>query len=180
MVLAPPWGMLSGRERPPTATNPYAARNDPRPPPIMVHDAATHTRPPLLRLGVAMLGSCLLGAVVAGWMASLRGGSVSLGALTLAATIPGVAVSLLLIAPRPAQPLHAWAMPVLAGGLVRAFVCLGVALAVVETTQVDKPVFLLTVLGVLLACLAIEVGSVLNMVHARGAAQAAPLEGARS
>jgi len=64
---------------------------------------------------------------------------------------------------------------------VRAMVTLLICLALVAATSVDKPVFMLTVLGVLLACLAMEVGVVLRMINPRGAeAQPASLEGARS
>jgi hypothetical protein len=147
----------------------------------MAIDAATPVRPPLLRLTLAMGGVCVLGAVIAGWLATTRDGSATLGALTLAATVPGLAASLLLLVSRPAQPAGTWAVPVLAGTMLRAMISLGVALAMITLMAIDKPVFLLTVLGVLLACLAIEVGVVLNMVHTRaGARGPATLEGARS
>jgi cytochrome bd-type quinol oxidase subunit 1 len=103
------------------------------------------------------------------------------GPSSLAATLPGLAASLGVLALRPAQPAHAWAMPVLAGTMLRAMLTLMIALVVVTATAIDKPVFMLTVLGVLLACLAIEVGVVLRMINPRGAAtQPASLEGARS
>lgn len=147
----------------------------------MVPDAATPVRPPLLRLTAALVGVSVLGAGFAGWIATTRDGSFTLGLMTLAATLPGVAASLLLLAARPAQPAGMWAVPVLAGTMLRAMISLLIGLGMVTAMPLDKPVFLLTVLGVLLACLAIEVGVVLTLVNARGAApQAAPLEGARS
>lgn len=134
----------------------------------MTNDASTSVRLPLLRLGAVLLGVCAAGAGLGVWIGIARGVSIQPGLLTLGATIPGVLASLTLLALRPAQPAHAWALPVVAGTMVRAMVALLIALAVISTVSTDKPVFLLTVLGVLLACLAIEVGVVLSMIRAHG------------
>lgn len=134
----------------------------------MPNDPASPIRPPLLRLSAALLGVCVAGAAAGVWVGDMRGVSAQPGLLTLGATVPGVLASLVLLAIRPAQPAHAWAVPVVAGTMVRAMVALLIALAVVSTMTVDKPVFLLTVLGVLLACLAIEVGVVVSMIRAHG------------
>lgn len=147
----------------------------------MAHDPATPVRPPLLRLAAGMFGVAVAAAVAGGLIAGARGVPFWVGPLSLTATLPGLAASVGLLALRPAQPAHAWAMPVLAGTMLRAMLTLMVALVVVTATAIDKPVFMLTVLGVLLACLAIEVGVVLRMINPRGAAtQPASLEGARS
>lgn len=147
----------------------------------MAHDPATTVRPPLLRLAAGMVGVGVAGAIAGGWFATTRELPFAVGPMTLAATLPGMAASLGLLAMRPAQPAHAWAVPVVAGTMVRAMVTLLICLALVAATSVDKPVFMLTVLGVLLACLAMEVGVVLRMINPRGAeSQPASLEGARS
>lgn len=147
----------------------------------MTQDVASPVRPPILRLAAAFLGVGVLGAALAGWVATARGQSASMGLMTLAPSLSGIVASTLLLASRPARPAPAWVVPVLAAGIVRAMVGLLVALVMVGVLSLDKPVFLLTVLGVLLACLAIEVGVVVNMINPRGAAtRPACLEGARS
>jgi hypothetical protein len=128
-----------------------------------------------------MFGVAIAASLAGGFVATARGVPFWVGPSSLAATLPGLAASLGVLALRPAQPAHAWAMPVLAGTMLRAMLTLMIALVVVTATAIDKPVFMLTVLGVLLACLAIEVGVVLRMINPRGAAtQPASLEGARS
>ena len=178
MVPAPPWWVLSDSQPLPRARG-RSPESDERSDPV--HDAAAPTRPPLLRLALAQVGVCAAGVGVAGWLAVQRGGDFDLGLLTLGATLPGVAAALLLLASRPAQPAGAWAVPVLAGSMVRALLTLAIAVGMTQAAPLDKPVFLLTVLGVLLACLVIEVGTVLNLINSRGAAgTGASLEGARS
>ena len=147
----------------------------------MAPDPATPVRPPLLRLAAGMFGVAVAASLAGGCVAVARDVPFWVGPLTLAATVPGLAASVALLTMRPAQPAHAWATPVLAGTMLRALLTLLIALVVVIATAIDKPVFMLTVLGVLLACLAIEVGVVLRMINPRGAAtQPASLEGARS
>lgn len=147
----------------------------------MAQDPVNPVRPPVGRLAAGMVGLAAIGAMVGAWIATTRDASPTLGPLTLVATLPGMGASLGLLALRPPQPAHAWALPVVAGTMVRAMITLLIGLVVVTAVSVDKPVFMLTVLGVLLACLAIEVGVVLRMINPRGAAQQpVSLEGARS
>lgn len=147
----------------------------------MVSATTPTTRPPLGRLIPALVGVCMVGAVIGAVMVPQSQAAAPMWVLILGATLPGVAASSLLLLSRPAMPAGQWAMPVLVGTMARAFLTLLISIGVVQTMPVEKSVFLLTVLGVLLACLAIEVGAVLNMVQSRGAGDCpAPLEGARS
>ncbi len=147
----------------------------------MPQDAITPVQPPLLRLTAVLVGVGLGGAILAGWVATMRGGSFTLGLMTLAATLPGITISLLLLASRPAQPASKWPVAVLAGTMVRAMTTLLIGLGMATAMTLDNTVFLLTILGVLLIALVVEVGIVLRMVNASGAAtQPASLEGARS
>jgi len=146
----------------------------------MTHDAATPVRPPLARLSVSMVVACVAAAGIGAAIGTQKGLGVTPGLLSLGASLPGVIVSLLLLKIRPAQPAGMWAVPVIAGSMVRAFLTLIIALGILFSMDPDRALFLLTVLGALLVCLAIEVGVVLTMVNTRDAAQPASLEGARS
>lgn len=134
----------------------------------------------MARLSVLMFGACVIVATGGAFIGSQRGLGFDAGLLSLGATIPGILISLLLLNIRPAQPAGMWAVPVVAGTMVRAFVTLLIAIGIFLSMDPDRAVFLLTVLGALLVCLAIEVGVVLSMVNTRVAVESASLEGVRS
>lgn len=146
----------------------------------MTTDPTTPIRPPMARLSVLLVGACVVAAGIGAGVGVSRDAGWMPGVMSLGASLPGVAVSLLLLSIRPAAPAGTWAIPVVAGTMVRAFLSLLIALGVILAMDPDRALFLLTVLGALLACLAIEVGVVLSMMHTRDAAPAASLEGVRS
>lgn len=122
-------------------------------------------RLPAMLIGAISLVSCVLIALVGGYLSTQRGGQVSDGLNALIATVPGVLIptaALMLLSTRPA-PM--WAVPVLGMTVLRALVVLSIGFGVFTMIGSDKTVFFMTLLASLLVTLGIDVMSVLSLIQ---------------
>lgn len=120
---------------------------------------------PIAKLASAALLVCVLGAFIGGSVATTQNGTMKDGMLTLFATIPSIALGLLVLGFLPARMPGMWGVVVLGVSMARSLMALAIGLAVYLTMEPSKFVFFLSLLAVLLIVLVIEVASVMFLVH---------------
>ncbi|MCA9302706.1 MAG: hypothetical protein KC996_01140 [Phycisphaerales bacterium] len=132
---------------------------------------ANEVRLPIAKLASAALLVCVLGAFAGGSIATTQGGTMRDGMLTLVATIPSVALGLMVLGFLPARIPGMWGVVVLGVSMARSLMALAIGVAVFLTMDPSKFVFFLSLLAVLLIVLVIEVASVMFLVHEHTPAQ---------
>jgi len=121
------------------------------------------TRLPILKMaGLSVLVAVMIG-IGGGSIATLRGGAMTDGLLTIAVMLPGILVTLMALNVLPARPAGMWGVPVLGGTMFRAGIVAVIGFGAYLAFEPMKELFVLTLLVSLLAVLAIDVLTVVAL-----------------
>lgn len=133
----------------------------------MAHEMTDHAvELPLIRTGSIAVVVCVTIALLGGIISEQRGGVMSDGIWTLAATIPGVLIPMSILLMMPAKDdAPSWSVPVLAGTMIRALIVLSIGLVIYMTIEPARIVFFLTMLMALMATLVVDVAGVLSLIQ---------------
>lgn len=122
------------------------------------------TRLPILKMAGLSVLACVIVGAGGGAIASMRGGSMTDGLLTIAAMFPGVIITLMGLNILPSRPAGMWGVPVLGGTMFRAGIVGVIGFGVFLALEPAQEIFVLTLLVSLLVVLAIDVLTVFALV----------------
>lgn len=121
-------------------------------------------RLPILKMAGLSVLACVMIGIGGGSVANIRGEVMTDGLWTIAAMLPAVLLTLMGLNLLPSRAAGMWAVPVLAGTMIRAGMVAVLGFVVFLIVEPTKNVFLLTLLMSLLTVLVIDVMSVLSLI----------------
>jgi len=121
-------------------------------------------RLPILKMAAMSVVACGVIGLVGGWIATTKGLEMSDGAWAIGAVFPGILLTLMTLNMLPARAAGLWAVPVLAGTMIRAGLVIVIGFGIFLTFGPSKNIFLMTLLMSVLAVLVIDVMTVLSLI----------------
>ena len=103
-------------------------------------------RLPILKLAAMSVVACVVIGFVGGWVATTKGLAMSDGLWSIGALLPGILVTLMMLNALPSRSAGLWAVPVLAGTMVRVGIVIVVGFGVFLSFGPSKNIFLMTLL----------------------------------
>jgi len=134
-------------------------QSDPQPNPLL-----DPVRLPILKMAAMSVVACVVIGFAGGWIATTKGLAMSDGAWSIGAVLPGIILTLMTLNMLPARSAGLWAVPVLAGTMIRAGLVIVIGFGIFLTFGPSKNIFLMTLLMSVLAVLVIDVMTVLSLV----------------
>jgi len=108
--------------------------------------------------------ACVVIGFAGGWVGTTKGLPMSDGLWSIGAVLPGIILTLMTLNMLPARSAGLWAVPVLAGTMIRVGIVIVVGFGIFLSFDPSKNVFLLTLLMSVLAVLVIDVMMVLSLI----------------
>ncbi len=128
------------------------------------HPQLRPVRLPILKLAAMSVVACVAIGFGGGWIATTKGLMMSDGLWSIGAVGPGILVTLMVLNALPARSAGLWAVPVLAGTMIRAGIVIVIGFGIFLSFDPSKNIFLMTLLMSVLAVLVIDVMMVLSLI----------------
>ena len=134
-----------------------------------MNDTQTHpnlrpVRLPILKMAAMSVVACVLIGLAGGWAATTKGLAMTDGVWAIGALLPGIILTLMTLNMLPARSAGLWAVPVLAGTMIRAGLVIMIGFGIFLTFGPSKNIFFMTLLMSILAVLVIDVMSLLSLI----------------